>query len=76
MTVWHLFHIEADVSGCDGSQQRRTFLVSALCASEAGARSLASNAVDDILPIGAVIKQANFVCIADRDVWQEIEALQ
>jgi len=72
MTVWHLFHIEASVTGADGSKERRGFLVSALCSSEAAARELARNAVDDTLPPGAVITHATFVCIADRDVWQEI----
>lgn len=65
MNGWHLFYVEA--ATC-----RKAWLVSAASDSQTQAEELARAAVDDTLPEGACVSHSRFVCIADRDIFEEI----
>jgi hypothetical protein len=65
---WHLFCVFA--SGPTGF---RTFLVTGQSESESKADELVRAAVDDFLPEGWLIVSSSKVCMAGRDIWQEMK---
>lgn len=67
---WHLFYVEAQGAE-EGDVRCWHWLVSAQSASQIKAEELARAAVDDVIPESMYVSHAHFVCISDRDVFDE-----
>lgn len=67
---WHLFYVEAEGHE-EGDERCWHWLVSAQSASQAKAEELARAAVDDVIPESMHVSHSHFVCVADRDVFDE-----
>lgn len=67
---WHLFYVEAEGHE-EGDERCWSWLVSAQSGSEEKAEELARNAVDDVIPESMAVSHSHFVCISDRDVFDE-----
>lgn len=70
---WHLFYVAAE-SGEEGDERVWHWLVSAQAGSQTKAEELARAAVDDVIPESMAISHSHFVCICDRDVFDECGA--